>query len=199
MSETDPSQVTVVLERWRDGDDAAAHDLLPLVERELRRLARLHMDGERRGHLLQTTALVNEAYIRLLDARQVRWRDRTHFFAMVSRLMRRVLVDVARAQKSLKRGGALRQVTFDPDLPVAGERTEGRPRRRCRAEGAPRRASAARSGRRAPILRRPQCGRNRQDPRRLRGNRASRLAVRQALAARRTVTRREDPPTAATG
>jgi RNA polymerase sigma-70 factor (ECF subfamily) len=119
MSEADPPRVTALLARWRGGDAAAAHDLLPIVHHELQRIARCHMAGERRGHILQTTALVNEAYLRLVDARCVHWRDRAHFFAMAARLMRRVLVDVARAQKNLKRGGALQRITFDQELPVA--------------------------------------------------------------------------------
>ena len=119
MSEGDPARVTALLVQWRDGDDAAAQELLPLVHHELKRIARRHMAGERRGHVLQTTALVNEAYLRLVDARRVQWRDRAHFLAMAARLMRRVLVDVARAQKNQKRGGALRRVTLDQDLPVS--------------------------------------------------------------------------------
>jgi RNA polymerase sigma factor (TIGR02999 family) len=118
MSEGDPARVTALLVRWRDGDDAAAQELLPLVHREMKRIARRHMAGERRGHVLQTTALVNEAYVRLVDVRRVQWRDRAHFLAMTARLMRRVLVDFARARKNQKRGGALRHITFVDDLPL---------------------------------------------------------------------------------
>lgn len=124
MSQGDPARVTALLVQWRDGDDAAAQALLPLVHDELRRIARRHMAGERRGHLLQTTALVNEAYLRLVDARRVQWRDRAHFLAMAARLMRRVLVDFARAQKNQKRGGALQRVTLDQDVPVSCETPE---------------------------------------------------------------------------
>jgi RNA polymerase sigma-70 factor (ECF subfamily) len=124
MSEVNPARVTALLVQWRDGDDGAAQALLPLVHDELRRIARRHMAGERRGHLLQTTALVNEAYLRLVDARRVQWRDRAHFLAMAARLMRRVLVDFARAQKNQKRGGALQRVTLDQELPVRCERLE---------------------------------------------------------------------------
>src|SRR5689334_4415249 len=106
-------QVTTLLLSWTQGNPAAMDDLLPLVYDELRRVARRHMAGEREGHLLQATALVNEAFLRLVDIRQIRWRDRTHFFAMASRLMRRVLVDHARARTLQKRGGAARHVTFD--------------------------------------------------------------------------------------
>jgi len=124
MSEGAPARVTALLVQWRDGDDAAAQALLPLVHGELKRIARRHMAGERRGHVLQTTALVNEAYLRLVDVRRVQWRDRVHFLSMTARLMRRVLVDYARAQKNQKRGGALQRITLDQDLPVQCETSE---------------------------------------------------------------------------
>lgn len=124
MSEGDPARVTALLVRWRDGDDAAAQELLPLVHHEMKRIARRHMAGERRGHVLQTTALVNEAYLRLVDARRVQWRDRAHFLAMTARVMRRVLVDFARARKNQKRGGALQRITLVQDLPVPCETPE---------------------------------------------------------------------------
>src|SRR6266705_5396587 len=88
--------VTELLRAWSDGDDDALEQLIPLVEAELRRLARGYMGRERRGHTLQTTALVNEAFLRLTDARSVRWQDRAHFLGISARLMRRVLVDHAR-------------------------------------------------------------------------------------------------------
>jgi RNA polymerase sigma factor (TIGR02999 family) len=99
-------------------------NLVPLVHDELRRIARRYMAGERPDHVLQATALVNEVYLRLIDIRQVQWQDRAHFFAMAARLMRRVLVDFARAQKNQKRGGALQRVTFDQNLPVAADSPE---------------------------------------------------------------------------
>jgi RNA polymerase sigma factor (TIGR02999 family) len=113
--------VTALLVDWRGGDERALQKLVPLVLDELRRLARRHMAGERPGHVLQATALVNELYLRLVDVRRVRWQDRAHFFAVAARLMRRVLVDDARARRNQKRGGALQRVTFDPDLPVASD------------------------------------------------------------------------------
>jgi RNA polymerase sigma factor (TIGR02999 family) len=116
--------VTALLIDWRGGDDGAFEKLLPLVHDELRRIAARHMAGERRDHVLQATALVNEAYLRLVDIRRVQWQDRAHFFAMAARLMRRVLVDVARAQKNLKRGGGFLRVTFDENLRVARETPE---------------------------------------------------------------------------
>ena len=93
-----PTPVTALLHAWTGGDEAALHELVPLVESELRRLARAYMARERRGHTLQTTALVNEAFLRLVDARDVHWNDRAHFFAVAARLMRRVLVNHARAR-----------------------------------------------------------------------------------------------------
>ena len=116
--------VTALLVDWRDGDEAAMPRLLPLVHDELRRIAKRHMAGERPDHVLQATALVNEAYLRLVDVRRVQWQDRAHFFAMAARLMRRILVDFARAQKSQKRGGALHRVTFDQNLQVASDTPE---------------------------------------------------------------------------
>ena len=116
--------MTALLVDWRGGDGSAVEKLLPLVHAELRHIAKRHMAGERPGHVLQATALVNEAYLRLVDVRRVEWQDRAHFFAMAARLMRRVLVDVARAQKNQKRGGALHRVTFDQNLQVASETPE---------------------------------------------------------------------------
>lgn len=92
--------------------------LAPLVHEELRRIARRCMAGERAGHTLQATALVHEAYLRLVDVRRVQWRDRAHFLAMAARLMRRVLVDHARAKRYQKRGGGAVRVTFAEELPV---------------------------------------------------------------------------------
>jgi RNA polymerase sigma factor (TIGR02999 family) len=103
--DTASHRVTELLLSWRTGDEAAFAQLVPLVFDELRRLARRHMRSEKNGHVLQTTALVNEAYVRLIDLSRVRWQDRAHFFAMASRLMRRILVDFARAGAAKKRGG----------------------------------------------------------------------------------------------
>jgi len=108
--------VTALLLDRRGGNASAVEKLMPLVHGELRRIARRHMAGERPDHLLQATALVNEVYLRLVDVRRVQWQDRAHFFAVAARLMRRVLVDFARAQKNQKRGGALQHVTLDQDL-----------------------------------------------------------------------------------
>jgi RNA polymerase sigma factor (TIGR02999 family) len=114
-------QVTRLLIDWRNGDQAALEQLIPLVHEELRRVARRHMAHERPGHTLQATALVNEAYVRLIDIRQVNWQDRAHFFAMSSRLMRRVLVDFARSKGYQKRGGGAQKVSLDEALIVSSE------------------------------------------------------------------------------
>ena len=121
VSDVQSHDVTALLIKWRGGDKAAIEKLLPLVHGELRRIAKRHMAGERPGHVLQATALVNEVYLRLVDIHRVQWQDRAHFFAMAARLMRRVLVDFARARKNQKRGGALHRVTFDQDLAIASE------------------------------------------------------------------------------
>lgn len=106
-------EVTQLLLAWREGEESALERLIPLVLAELRRIARRHMLGERRGHTLQTTALVNEAYLRLVDSQKVNWQNRTHFFALAAQLMRRVLVDHARSRASQKRGGGAYRVTLD--------------------------------------------------------------------------------------
>jgi RNA polymerase sigma factor (TIGR02999 family) len=108
--------VTTLLGKWSGGDDAAMEELVPLVYDELRRLARGQMSREREDHVLQATALVNEAFLRLVDIHHIHWRNRAHFFAMAARLMRRILVDHARARAFRKRGGGAPHVTFDETL-----------------------------------------------------------------------------------
>ena len=112
---------TTLLLAWGRGDETALDQLIPLVHDELRQLARRHMAGERPGHTLQATALVNEAYLRLIEVNQVRWQNRAHFFAMASRVMRRILVDAARARGYQKRGGGAETVSLDEALLVSGE------------------------------------------------------------------------------
>ena len=103
------------------GDQAGLNDLLPFVAEELHRIAKRHMSKERRGHTLQTTALVNEVYLRLIGSQQVGWRDRAHFFAVSARMMRRILADFARSRYSQKRGGGAVTVTCDEELAVSKE------------------------------------------------------------------------------
>lgn len=118
--ESEPQEeITQLLLAWGKGDQDAFDRLMPFVYGELRRLAHAYMRRQRSDHTLQTTALVNEAYMRLIDSSQVRWQDRNHFFAMSARLMRRILVDFARAKKAQKRGGGDHKVTFDEELPVS--------------------------------------------------------------------------------
>jgi len=108
-----PGEVTELLQAWRGGDEQALHKLTPLVYAELRRLARSFMIRERPGHTLQTTALVHEAYTRLVDTPHVDWHNRNHFFAVCSTLMRRVLIDHARSRAYLKHGGAVKLVALE--------------------------------------------------------------------------------------
>jgi RNA polymerase sigma factor (TIGR02999 family) len=114
-----PARVTALLQAWSEGDQAALQDLLPLVEGELHRLARRYMRGERPGHTLQPTALVNEAYLRLVGVSRIRWQNRGHFLAVAARAMRHILVDLARARGYQKRGGGVAAVPLD-GLDVAG-------------------------------------------------------------------------------
>ena len=107
--------MTGLLLAWGSGDEVAFEKLVSLVDAELRRIARRQMGHERRGHTLQPTALVNEAYLKLVDIREVRWQNRAHFFAMASRVMRRVLVDCARARGYQKRGAGAQRVTLNEE------------------------------------------------------------------------------------
>jgi RNA polymerase sigma-70 factor, ECF subfamily len=113
------AQVTALLHAWGAGDETALHQLVPLVESELRRLAGVYMARERPGHTLQPTALVNEAFLRLVDAQGVRWHGRAHFFGIAARLMRRVLVDHARARGFQKRGGGAQAVPLETTILVS--------------------------------------------------------------------------------
>ena len=112
MSQTARHEITALLEAWGDGDKSALDRLMPLVYDELRRLAHRYMSHERPGHTLQTTALVNEAYMRLVNWKDVRWENRAHFFAASAQMMRRILVDFARNRQYLKRGAGAIQVSL---------------------------------------------------------------------------------------
>jgi len=116
-----PTQVTGLLQKWGQGDEAALERLIPLVHGELHRIAKRHIAHERADHSLQATALVNEAYLRLVDAHDVAWHDRAHFLAVSARVMRHILVDHARARRYQKRGGDAQRVTFDEGLAVTSE------------------------------------------------------------------------------
>ncbi len=116
-----PQDFTQLLLAWSQGEEPALEKLIPLVYQELHRLAHRYMRGERAGHTLQTTALVNEAYLRLVDTQRVRWQNRAHFFAVSAQLMRRILVDFARSRRSLKRGEGAQKVTLDDALIMSPE------------------------------------------------------------------------------
>lgn len=118
-SEPPPHEVTLLLRAWGGGDKQALDRLAPLVYRELRRIASRMMAGERPNHTLQATALVNEAYLRLVDARQVSWQDRAHFFALCARAMRQILIDHARSRGSTKRGGGEVAIELDEAMAAA--------------------------------------------------------------------------------
>ena len=118
------ASLTQLLKAWSDGDTDALERLTPLVMDELKRIARRRLHAEHGEHTVQATALVNEAYIRLLDIRSIRWEDRAHFFAICARIMRRILVEAARTRMAEKRGGAMLRVTFEDDLPAAGRESE---------------------------------------------------------------------------
>jgi RNA polymerase sigma-70 factor (ECF subfamily) len=105
-------EITQLLTAWSEGDQSALDRLAPLIHAELHRLAHHYMSRERPGHLLQTSALVNEAYVRLIDWKNVRWQNRAHFFGVAAQMMRRILVDVARESQYLKRGGGALQVSL---------------------------------------------------------------------------------------
>jgi RNA polymerase sigma factor (TIGR02999 family) len=116
--------VTELLLAWNDGDEQALEKLTSIVYKELHRLARFHMSKENPGHTLQATALVNEAYLRLIKVNNARWQDRAHFFAVASKLMRHILVDFARSHRYLKRGGGNRPVSFDEGAQISDNREQ---------------------------------------------------------------------------
>ena len=117
-----PNEVTQLLVAWSNGDSAARDALIPLVHDELRRLAHRYMGRERADHTLQTSALVNEAYLRLIDQRDMKWQNRAQFFGIAAQMMRRILVDYARKRGFAKHGGELREVPLDEVMIVSPER-----------------------------------------------------------------------------
>src|SRR5262245_43352134 len=123
MADRSTHEITQLLVAWGDGDRLALERLAPLVHQELHRLARRYVAGERPGHLLQPTALVNEAWLRLIDWQNVEWQNRAHFFGLAAQIMRRILVDFARARDREKRGGDAFQVSLSQAANVALERS----------------------------------------------------------------------------
>ena len=122
MTQPQPPELTQLLIEWSNGDKAALDKLMPLVHAELRRLAHRYMSRERPGHTLQTTALVNEAYVRLVNRKDVHWQNRAHFFAIAAELMRSILVDHARSHAYAKRGGGAQKIELDEAMIVSQER-----------------------------------------------------------------------------
>jgi RNA polymerase sigma-70 factor, ECF subfamily len=116
MAKPSSEKLTQLLIAWREGEQEALEKLVPVVYDELRRLAHVHMRGERKSHTLQTTALINEAYLRLLDCSKINWKNRAHFLAVAAQMMRRILVDYARSRRYLKRGGGAKITSLDENL-----------------------------------------------------------------------------------
>ena len=123
-SSVSPHRVTQLLEQWSHGDDAALTELTPLVYGELRRLAHHYMEGQRPDHTLQTTALVNEAYLRLADQTNPNWQSRAHFFAVAARAMRQILVSYARSNRAQKRGGGGARIELDESAILSPEQSK---------------------------------------------------------------------------
>jgi RNA polymerase sigma factor (TIGR02999 family) len=121
MSSPPSREVTRLLQAWGGGDEDALQKLIPLVYEQLRAAAKLYMAKERQGHTLQTTALIHETYLRLVDVRKVKWQNRAHFMAICAQLMRRILIDFARSRGYKKRGGALPHVDFEEALTVSSQ------------------------------------------------------------------------------
>src|SRR5437667_1252266 len=122
MAQGPTHEVTQLLIEWSNGDKAALDKLMPLIYDELRRLAHHYMSREHPGHTLQTTAVVNEAYLRLINRKRVHWQNRAHFFAIAAPVMRHILVDHARSHAYAKRGGGTRTISLDEAMLVSQER-----------------------------------------------------------------------------
>jgi RNA polymerase sigma-70 factor (ECF subfamily) len=122
MTQSSTHEVTQLLIEWSNGDKAALDKLMPLIHEELQRLAHHYMSRERPGHTLQTTALIDEAYLRLINRKDVHWQNRAHFFAIAAQVMRSILVDHARSHAYAKRGGGARKIAFEDAMLVTQER-----------------------------------------------------------------------------
>lgn len=121
MTRVPEENVTLLLKAWTGGDDSALDKLIPIVYKELRRMAHRQMINERAGHTLQSDALINEAIVRLFNAKQIQWNDRAHFFAYFAKMMRRILVDHARSRCRIKRGGAVQETTLNSSTKVKSD------------------------------------------------------------------------------
>ena len=175
-------EITQLLLAWNKGDATALEQLTPLVHTELHRLAKRYMAGERPGHILQTTALVNEAYLRLIDWKNVEWQNRAHFFGLAAQIMRHILVDFARAQRREKRGGDALRVSLSEaaDIAAGAERRSGGAGRRFQELGEAGRATGPRGG--VAILRRAESGRDGRSAQSLGQHRQARLEPGRSLA-----------------
>lgn len=122
MTEASTHQVTQLLIDWSNGDQSAFDRLMPLIDEELRRLAHRYMSRERAGHTLQTTALVNEAFLRLVNRKNLQWQNRAHFFGLAAQVMRTILVDHARSHASAKRGGGARNLELDEAMVISQQK-----------------------------------------------------------------------------
>jgi RNA polymerase sigma factor (TIGR02999 family) len=123
MQTSSPKEITRLLVAWGDGDEAALEELTPLVYQQLHRLAHHYLNRERTGHTLQTSALVNEAYLRLVDWKNVRWQSRAHFFGVSAQLMRRILVDFARSRRYQKRGAGVPALALEEAALISSEKS----------------------------------------------------------------------------
>jgi RNA polymerase sigma factor (TIGR02999 family) len=123
MTRPAPEEVSQLLKEWSNGDEAALDKMMPIVYQELRRLAHHYMRRERPGHTLQTTALVNEAYLRLANYKKMRWQSRAHFFAVAAQVMRRILVEQARSKNFAKRGGGAQTISLDETAVISAGRS----------------------------------------------------------------------------
>lgn len=121
MNDKQPQEISIILRAWSGGDRAAANELLPAIYDELRKIAAQYLRKERSDHTLQPTALVHEAYLKLVDISHVEWQDRAHFFAVAANVMRHILVDHARARKTDKRGGAAERIALDDAISLSNE------------------------------------------------------------------------------
>ena len=182
---THPAGITQLLVAWGHGDEAALNRMIPLVHRELQQIARRCMGGERGGHSLQPTALVNEAYLRLVDVQQMNWQNRAHFLAMAARLMRRILVDHARSKGYAKRGGGAARMTLDDALVVPNEPGRDLVALDDALEALATGGRAQEPHDRAQIFRRAERGGDRCGVRRVARHREARLAARESVAAAR--------------
>ena len=189
------AEVTRLLQEWSNGQEQALDRLVPQIHRELRKLAASYLRKERPDHTLQPTALVNEAFLKLIDQRAVKWQNRAHFFGIAAQAMRRILVDHARAHAAGKRGDGVRKVPLDDAMMIGGTVGYRSARARRGADAAGSHRSPAEPRRRAALFRRPDDGRNGRGDAHLAGDRRPRVEDGQSLVVRRDWPHRLSNPT----